>query len=82
MGTAVKLYSDGVLNDENVKLVQVGEIPKISENFREVLKKEKDKTTSTSEPPACQQQKDNEHPEISQGKEEKETKFQHLQEEE
>ena len=32
------LYSDGGLNDENVQLVQVEEIPEISENFREVLK--------------------------------------------
>ena len=54
------LYSDGGLNDENVQLVQVDEILEILENFRDVLKKEKDKTTNTSEPPACQQQMDNE----------------------
>ena len=69
------LYLDGGLNDENVQLVQVDEIPEISENFREVLKQEKGKVESTSEPPASQQQKDSEQPEINQGKEAKETKF-------
>ena len=37
------LYSDGGLNDENFQLVQADEIPEISKNFREVLKREKDK---------------------------------------
>ena len=50
------LYSDGGLNDENVQLVEVDEVPEISENFREVLKQEKNKAASTSKPLACQQQ--------------------------
>ena len=54
------LYSDGSLNDENVQLVQVDEIPEISENFREVLRQEKDKAASISELATCQQQEDNE----------------------
>ena len=49
------LYSNGGLNYENVQLVHVDEIPEILENFREVLKKEKDKEENTFEPPACQQ---------------------------
>jgi len=77
------LYSDGGLNDENVQLVQVDEIPEISKNFKEFLKQEKDKAASTSELPACQQQKDNEQQkdaEISPDKVVKEVKFQHLAE--
>lgn len=76
------LYSDGGLNNEDVQLVQMDEIPEISENFREVLEQEKDKAASTSEPPTRQQKKDIGQPEISQGKWKEETKFQHLQEEE
>ena len=66
-------------------MVQVDEILEILENFREVLKQEKDKVAIISELLACQQKKDKEQQkdaEISPDKVEKEAKFQHLAEEE
>lgn len=43
------LYSDSGLNDEDVQLLEVHEVPEISENFREVLKQEKEKVASLSD---------------------------------
>jgi len=59
------LYSDSGLNDIDSQLVEVEDVPEISENFRAVLDQERQKLASTSEQSAFwQQQKDSEQQQI------------------
>ena len=48
------LYSD-IFNDVNSQVVEVEDIPKIIENFREVLKQGRQRRDSTAEQSAFQQ---------------------------
>ena len=43
------LYSDGGFNDVNSQLVEVEDIPEITENFRAVLDQERQRLESTTE---------------------------------
>ena len=45
------LYTDSGLNDVDIQLVEVDDVPKISENFRAVLNQEKEKVAVPSEQP-------------------------------
>ena len=70
------LYSDS-FNDVNSQVVEVEEIPKIIENFEEVLKKERQRLDSTGEKSAFQQQQNNDG---QHGKVKEQIEFQHLEE--
>eukprot|EP00253_Pinus_taeda_P026618 PITA_26618 len=69
--------SNSGFNDIDIQLVEVEDVPDISENFIEVLDQERQKLESTFEQSAFQQQQTEE---INQGKKEDETEFQHLEE--
>ena len=45
------LYSDSGLNDVDVQLIEVDDVPEIYENFREVLNQEKEKIAISSQQP-------------------------------
>ena len=49
------LYSDS-FNDVNIQLIEVEDISEITENFREVLKKERQRLDSNDEQSASRQQ--------------------------
>lgn len=73
------------MNYVDSQLVEVEDVPEISKKFRAVLDQERHKIATTSKQSTYpQQQKGNEqqqNEEVSQSEKEKETKFQHLEEE-
>jgi hypothetical protein len=72
------LYSYS-FNDVNSQVVEVEDIPEITENFREVLKQERQRFDSTAEQSAFPQRQ---HIDGQQGKVIEQTEFQHLEEDE
>ena len=72
------LYSDS-FNDVNSQVVEVEDIPEITENFKEVLKQERQRLDSTTEQSTFRQQQ---HIDGQQGRITQQTLFQHLEEDE
>lgn len=69
------LYSDSGLNDVDIQLIEVDDVPKNFDNFRAILNQEKEKIASSSKQPTQQHKVSEEQKNevISQGKVEKET---------
>ena len=75
------MYTDNGLNDVDIQLVEVEDVLKISQNFREVLNQEKEKVAIPFEKPPQEQKfsEEQKNEATSKGKIETKEEFQHLE---